>query len=80
MAAEFIPLISSMKANLAGTAAGAKPVSHFAPMITAPIAPKAASDAAHGTVAIDVKKEGERISQIRVQCRCGEVVEIVCEY
>jgi hypothetical protein len=82
MAAEFTPLIASLKTSLAGTAAGPKPAAIFAPITTSTDASKVASAAphAHSSVRIEVKKEGERISQIRVQCRCGEVIEIDCEY
>ena len=33
-----------------------------------------------GEVKVELKREGERITQIRVQCRCGEVIELECEY
>jgi hypothetical protein len=81
MAAEFTPLIASLKTSLAGTAAGPKPAA-FAPITTPTDASKVAPAVphAHRSVNIEVKKEGERISQIRVQCRCGEVIEIDCEY
>lgn len=82
MAADFTPLIASLKSSLAGTAAGPKPAAAFAPL-AAPIDASRVAPAvqhAHGSVNIEVKKEGERISQIRVQCRCGEVIEIDCEY
>lgn len=39
-----------------------------------------ASPEQHRAVNIEVKRDGERISQIRVQCRCGELIEIDCEY
>jgi hypothetical protein len=29
---------------------------------------------------VELKRDGERITQIRVQCRCGELIEIDCEY
>ena len=81
MAAEFIPLVSSLTASLAGTAAGPKPFTQFAPVTASPDAKTAPTvQHAHRSVSIEVKKEGERISQIRVQCRCGEIIEIDCEY
>jgi hypothetical protein len=82
MAAEFTPLIASLKTTLAGTAAGPKPAPAFAPLAAPMDASRVAPvvQHAHGSVNIEVKKEGERISQIRVQCRCGEVIEIDCEY
>ena len=42
---------------------------------------------AHGTTksgnavpSISVQKEGERITGIRIECLCGQVIELACEY
>jgi hypothetical protein len=82
MAADFTPLISSLKANLAETTAGPKPTSQFAPIITTINPSKTAPAVPHAqrSVSIEVKKDGERISQIRIQCRCGETIEVDCDY
>jgi hypothetical protein len=29
---------------------------------------------------VEVKRSGDRITQIHVICKCGEVIEIDCEY
>lgn len=29
---------------------------------------------------VTVQREGDRITQIRVQCACGEVMELACHY
>lgn len=34
----------------------------------------------HTQANIELKREGDRITQIRVRCRCGETIEIDCEY
>jgi hypothetical protein len=34
----------------------------------------------HRQVNIEIKRDGERISQIRIQGRCGELIELDCEY
>jgi hypothetical protein len=85
MAAEFTPLFPALKANqptaTGGTAFLYK--NQFAPAgTTASETAKtfAPSPHAHRPATIDVKRDGQRISQIRVQCRCGEVIEIDCEY
>jgi hypothetical protein len=83
MAGEFTPLFPALKANqpTGGTAFLYK--NQFAPAgtTTAETAKTAAPSAhAHRPATIDIKRDGERISQIRVQCRCGEVIEIECEY
>ena len=83
MAAEFTPLFPALKTNqpTGGTAFLYK--NQFAPAgTTASETSKTSGPSAyaHRPVTIDVKRDGERISQIRVQCRCGEVIEIECEY
>ena len=34
----------------------------------------------HRQVNIEIKRDGDRISLIRIQCRCGELIELDCEY
>jgi hypothetical protein len=29
---------------------------------------------------VTLKRDGDRVTHIRVQCLCGEVIEIACEY
>jgi hypothetical protein len=29
---------------------------------------------------VDVEREGERITRIRIKCSCGELIEIDCQY
>jgi hypothetical protein len=33
-----------------------------------------------GPPQISVEKEGDRISLIRIQCSCGQVIEVACTY
>ncbi len=85
MAGEFIPFLAAVK----GAGAGAVPARSFAPISAAgsggtnpaaKTAPAIATAHAHRDVQIEVKRDGERISQIRIQCRCGELIELDCEY
>ena len=85
MAAEFTPFTQVLKARLPSVAAGHQ-TAHFTPVAPAP---QRSGDTAifasakpqpHAAANIELKRDGERISQIRVQCRCGEVIEIDCEY
>ncbi len=34
----------------------------------------------NGQPLITLKKDGERVVQIRVQCTCGQVIELACDY
>jgi hypothetical protein len=78
MTADFVPFVP---------ASTAKTSAPFPARPFTPLTPKAASAAAHvescsrgGEMKVELKRDGERITQIRVQCRCGELIEIDCEY
>ncbi len=36
--------------------------------------------AGHGAASFTLQKEGERITGIRVECACGQVIELACQY
>ena len=91
MPADFTPFFASVQSRLGAanrpTSGGTTPP--FAPVHSSDSAavPGAAKSAlplagvsSHRPVTIETKRDGDRISQIRVQCRCGEVIEIDCEY
>ena len=85
MPGDFIPLFAGAK-----TAVRASASQTFSPVVsssttgTSPTAfvkaTHAAAGQAHREVNIEIKRDGERISQIRIQCRCGELIELDCEY
>jgi hypothetical protein len=77
MSAEFVPFFAP------------QPGRSEAPQSFSPLAAKVSPSlsTAHpcanpsAEVKVDLKRDGGgRISQIRLQCRCGEVIEIDCEY
>ena len=88
MAGEFIPFLSAVKPALSG----AGNTTQFRPIATASSPASSGNTAflakqviataghAHGELNIELKRDGERISRIRIQCRCGEVIELDCEY
>lgn len=82
MAAEFTPIFPALKGKVtAGTEFLHR--SQFAPLSTPggdPANPSSPTQQPHRAVSIETKRDGDRISQIRVQCRCGELIEIECEY
>lgn len=65
----------------ADSAAGA---SAFAALVsTGTTATAAAGDqpcSAGGKPTISLQKDGDRVTQIRIQCSCGEVIELACDY
>jgi hypothetical protein len=71
MSAEFVPFIPSQRSKPAPAAGSAS----FTPVQTTvrstPPAPEPQ---------IQVKRSGDRITHIQVQCRCGDQIEIECEY
>ena len=95
MSAEFTPLLPSVKSRLGsssgGTAPPFAPMNTSNPSASNPAHPGTASSKpdsgfppsaspSHGTAHVQVMRDGERISQIRVECRCGEVIDLICEY
>jgi len=49
-----------------------------------PITPEgphcAVASTARGEPQITLEREGERVTRIKVQCPCGNVIELACEY
>ena len=35
---------------------------------------------AHGEPTLTLEREGDRVARIKIQCPCGHVVELVCDY
>ena len=74
MAANFVPLTAALAARpQSASASGFAPVS-VATEVAAPC------DSKTGEVRVEVTREGERISRVRIHCRCGEVLELECEH
>ena len=68
-ATEFKPFVSS-----SGPHGGSKAVEVGIPAA-------ALCQPAEGAPAkVTVQRDGERITQIRIECRCGEVIELACAY
>jgi hypothetical protein len=81
MPAEFVPFLPGARARAASDTA-------TEPKFKAVVC----TDAAHSAHApaparepehefkVELKRDGERVSQIVVQCHCGERIQIDCEY
>ena len=76
MAAEFVPFLPALRAKTGAT--GPSSDSVFSPVQTSTPAPKPCPPAAD--LKVELKRDGDRITQIRIQCHCGETIELDCEY
>ncbi len=86
----FVPLAPGSPAVSAAPAdARLKILSH--PSQAQPFKPLATGDSAvrHapagslvgcGTPTVSLQREGDRVTQIRVQCACGQIIELACVY
>jgi hypothetical protein len=69
--------LPAMSDSAAGASAFAALVSNGTTATTATDAPNCA---AGGKPTVSLQKEGDRVTQIRIQCSCGEVIELACDY
>ena len=85
MNAGFVPLTVSMRAAVPGSATPGKAASpspgatRFRPL-AAPGAPTQPPHPAIGEPKLTVEREGDRVTRILIQCPCGHVIELACEY
>jgi len=75
MSADFVPLFPPQPAR-----PETEVFSTLAPKPAPPLSSAHASGIPPSEVKVELKREGGRISQIRLHCRCGEVIEVDCEY
>ena len=53
----------------------------FSPLQTSPGAHQhGAGGSAAGQPTLTVQREGDKITGIRVECACGQVIELACSY
>ena len=91
--AAFVPLVPGAAANSAPTMpARLKPIPAapdlFEPAsleklksdLNTPPAPASVPHIQHGPPKVTLEKHGETITHIRVECSCGQVTELKCEY
>ncbi len=85
----FVPFVSSHRAAptaiapAPGPAPGASPL----PEAARPFRPLSAGAAAASAPAqpscepkVTLEREGERVSRIRIECSCGQTIELACAY
>ena len=92
MSASFVPLVPGALPTNAPSMSPMrlKPVSLnppvFEPMTPAKLKQEAPASSApaphvqHGPPKVTLEKQGETITHIRVECGCGQVIELKCEY
>ena len=77
MSADFVPFLQAINSRIAANA----PAADFSPLPESHAQPAAKpAPARHGEVKVELKRDGDRISQIRIYCRCGELIELNCDY
>lgn len=75
MAGQFVPFMQTLKTR---PKTAPENGSQFAPMGAAE--PKPETPPPCGEVKIELKREGGQVREIHVHCKCGEVIELACEY
>lgn len=86
MASNFIPLQSVSPAApkrpvpSAPLAPSSAAKDHFSAPNFAPLCAAGTTAADAGQPIITLKKEGDRVVQIRIQCLCGQIIELACDY
>ena len=79
MAADFVPFLPGLRARLPQDAPPLSP-GGFTP-VTQPCSSNAlVSQEPCKEVKLEFKREGDRIQEIRIHCKCGEVIELLCDY
>jgi hypothetical protein len=73
MAPDFRPFLDTINAKTAGP-------QPFAAMASAVPPPAPAAPAKCGEVKVELKRAGDHITDIRIQCKCGEIIELACDY
>ena len=81
MSADFVPLLSRIAARLEQSKTdGSVPFTASSPAAVA-LEERVITPVVHKKeVKVDVKRDGGTVRQIRVECSCGEVIELTCEY
>ena len=83
MADNFTPLFprssgaGALGARFRGEA-GKEPGGAFQPMAVTPVSGHSCASASEPRVTLE--RDGDRVSRIRVECACGQVIVLVCEY
>ena len=81
MSADFIPFLQTLNSRLSSGQSSFAPLPQgTAPSTSGPTAAPAHTHRPAGEVKVELKRDGDRITQIRIHCRCGELIELNCDY
>jgi hypothetical protein len=95
MPSAFVPFLPAPGKSASSPGGGSRPqtdsaatANAFAALVPGAAAgsppPTAASGHAHhadaGKPVVTLQKDGDRVTHIRIQCTCGEVIELECAY
>jgi hypothetical protein len=81
MSTAFVPLVARKAGSTAGAGASGAASPAFTPLRAhSPAAcAETASPSAREPV-VTLQKDGERVIGIRIECGCGQVIELACSY
>lgn len=76
----FVPTkpVKGDSAPRPGTAATPSPTSHAGASPASVVAPRPHVD--HGRPVVTLRREGDQLTGIRIECTCGKVIELDCLY
>jgi len=81
MASNFVPLVPRKPGSPAAAGALGGVALAFTPLRAHPPAAcaQAAASSAREPV-VTLQKDGDRVTSIRIECSCGQVIELACTY
>lgn len=94
MSAAFVPLVpGAQTGSISSTPTRLKPISAAPPAVfqaadpanlrkpePAPNATSTTPHISHGPPKVTLERQGDLITHIRIECSCGQVTELKCEY
>lgn len=85
MTQTFVPLLPGvMRVAEPATPTRLRPISSAAPKFEATQMPSAEMPTephgGHGEPKVTLERQGETITHIRIECSCGKILELKCEY
>ena len=81
MATSFVPLVARKSGSPAGDGAKGAASPAFAPLRAhAPAVCADAGSPSSREPVVTLQKDGDRVIGIRIECGCGQVIELACSY
>ena len=91
MSVKFVPLVARKSPSTAGAASGGGPSPAFTPLRPQadPVAGGNGMGHGHGSESgggkvrepvVTLTKDGDKVTGIRIECGCGQVIELACAY